>query len=115
MAIKKIRNGFFEIRNGYKQIIAKIPLKNTSGALVHGHMSLITVSHADTHKGGSTTVEVLAHILTLLASMIGSLSRFHIHVQLDNTSSSNKNNIVLAFLGFMTLMNKFCTFTANFL
>ena len=85
------------------------------GALCHGYMAMLTISHADVHKGGSTTVEVLAHILTLLAQRLGDLSRYHIHVQLDNTASANKNNTLLAFLGFLAATGKVFTATANFL
>jgi hypothetical protein len=69
------------------------------GALVHGLFRLLTVSHADVFKGGATTVEVLMHILDKVRGMGVDLHDYHAHIQLDNTSGSNKNNTVLAWAG----------------
>ena len=71
------------------------------GALVHGYGLFMTVSHADVFKGGSTTVDVLMIILDHLMQIGLDLRDYHIHIQLDNTSGSNKNNTVLLWAGAM--------------
>jgi len=65
------------------------------GAIVHGFGLFLTVSHADVFKGGSTTIEFLMMVLETLVGIGLDLHDHHIHVQLDNTSGSNKNNSLL--------------------
>jgi len=71
------------------------------GALVHGYGVFLTVSHADVFKGGSTTVEFLMMVLETLTAEGLDLHDHHVHVQLDNTSGSNKNNTLLAWAAAM--------------
>ena len=87
------------------------------GFIVHGYMCGLTISHADTHKGGSTTVEVLSWLLTELVKLRGGgdLSACHIHLQLDNTSSTNKNNTLLLWMALIVTCGIVGTCTANFL
>ena len=91
------------------------PRLHITGVLVHGYFSMLTISHTDISKSGSTTVDLVAHILTELHQLGVSLSDAHVHCQLDNTASTNKNNTLLLFLAAMVAAGLICTFTANFL
>ena len=79
------------------------PRLHVWGALVHGMFSFLGVMHADVCKSGSTTCEILAHLLTLISQKT-EVSKCHLHIQLDNTSGTNKNNTVLAFLAMCVAM-----------
>ena len=74
------------------------PRSHIYGGLCHGHYSLLTISHADTCKGSSMTVEILAHMLTLLSKTVD-IRDWTINVLLDNAAGSNKNNCVFSFFG----------------
>ena len=74
------------------------PRSHIYGGLCHGHYSLLTISHADTCRGSSMTVEILAHMLTLLSKTID-IRDWTINVLLDNAAGSNKNNCVFSFFG----------------
>ena len=91
------------------------PRLQITGVLAHGYFSMLTISHTDISKSGSTTVDLVAHILTELHQLGVSLSDAHMHCQLDNTASTNKNNTLLLFLAAMVAAGLICTFTANFL
>ena len=82
------------------------PRLHVWGALVHGRMALLTVSDGDLVKGSSTSIEILLFILTRLNNMGLDLSDYEITVQLDNTSSSNKNNPLMAMCGVLTLLRR---------
>ena len=85
------------------------------GIIVHGYMSFLSLSHADAFKGGSTTVELIAFVLTQLHKLGVDLPRTLIHIQLDNTSSSNKNNTVLCFMAMLTSLKLIGSGTVAFL
>lgn len=85
------------------------------GVIVHGYWSFLSLSHADSFKGGSTTVELIAFVLTQLHKQGVDLAKTHIHIQLDNTSSSNKNNTVLSFLALLTGIGLIFSAAASFL
>lgn len=85
------------------------------GILVHGWLSALTISHGDVFKGGATTCEVIAWVLTELNKQGVDLSQYHIHLQLDNTSSSNKNNIVFSFMAALVLAGLIAGSTIAFL
>ena len=70
--------------------------------LLTGHMALLTVSDSDLNKGGSTTAEIVLYILTRLARMGVPIHDYEVTLQLDNTSSSNKNNCMLHLAGLLT-------------
>lgn len=74
----------------------KRPRLHVWGALVHGFGVFLTVSHADVFKGGATTIEFLMMVLETLAGQGLDLQDHHVHVQLDNTSGTNKNNTLLS-------------------
>jgi hypothetical protein len=73
------------------------PRLHIVAALVHGYFVEVFCSHADLRKTGSSTCEQLAGIFTRLKNMGVNLATYTVHVQLDNTASSNKNNTVLWF------------------
>ena len=77
------------------------PRLHVWGALIHGYAAMLTISHADVFKGGSTTCEVLMLILERLTEMGLNLAEYHVHIQLDNTSGQNKNNTVLRLAGVL--------------
>jgi hypothetical protein len=91
------------------------PRLHVWGVIVHGFFTLYTVSHADVNKGSSMTCDVIAYVLTRLDRMGIDLSDCHIHVQLDNTASCNKNNTVLQFMGVVVFLGLVAGCTANFL
>ena len=91
------------------------PRLHVWGALIHGFFTLYTLSHADVNKGSSMTVDVLAYIFTRLHRIGTNLADCHVHVQLDNTASSNKNNTVLQFMGIMIFLGLLAGFTTFFL
>ena len=73
------------------------PRLHVWGILVHGWGAYIAVADADTSKGGGTLVDLLVFVLSKLRSKGCPLDKFDFCVQLDNTSSCNKNNVTLAF------------------
>ena len=85
------------------------------GAIVHGFCTLLTVSHADVFKGGSTTVQVITWLLDKLKSQGVQLHEYQLHIQLDNTSGSNKNNTVLAWAAAIVAAGVVSTCTIGFL
>jgi hypothetical protein len=92
------------------------PRLHITGIIVHGFFSMITISHADISKSSSTTVDLVAHLLTILKDQMNiDVSSCHVHIQLDNTASTNKNNALLMFMGLMVVAGLVKTFTANFL
>ena len=78
------------------------PRLHVWGLLCHGYMACLSVSDADVSKGGSTTVELVLHMLSTLAKHGVELSDVELTIQLDNTGSSNKNNCVLTFMSYIT-------------
>lgn len=91
------------------------PRLHLFGAIIHGHAMLLTLSHNDISKSGSTTVDVLAFVLTYLHRKGIVLNRCFLHLQLDNTSSTNKNNVLMSFLGAMVTSGKLAGCQAAFL
>lgn len=91
------------------------PRLHILGFIVHGWARGFTVSHADTPKGSSVTVEVLSWLLTKLKGLGVELLTTHVHIQLDNTSSSNKNNCLLQWMGLLVSTKAVASCTANFL
>ncbi len=90
------------------------PRLHVWGAIAHGMFSFLGVMHADVCKSGSTTCEILAHLFTLVSQKT-ELWKCHLHVQLDNTSGTNKNNTVLAFLAMCVAMGLVTTCSLCFL
>jgi hypothetical protein len=91
------------------------PRLHITGILVHGVMAMLTISHADVSKSSSTTVDTLAYIFTRLHKMGLNLREYHVHVQMDNAASTNKNNAVLMFLAAMVCSGLIGTAAAGFL
>ena len=80
------------------------PRLHVWAVIVHGYFVCYTVSDQDVPKSGSTTVDILAYVFTLLVEAGVDLAKTEINLQLDNTSSTNKNNVLFAFCGLCVLM-----------
>lgn len=91
------------------------PRLHILGAIVHGHFCLLTVGHADIHKGGSTTVETLSWIVNKLVQLRVPVEDMHLNIQLDNTSGANKNNTVLSWAAMATASNMVGSCSISFL
>lgn len=78
------------------------PRLHVWGLLCHGYMALLSVSDADMSKGGSTTCELILHMLSILKKHGLQLSEYEVVIQLDNTTSSNKNNTTASLCGVLT-------------
>ena len=74
------------------------PRAHVVGAIIHGHSILFFLTDPDLPKDGNTHCEILAHILTWLASHGVRLADSSITLQCDNTPREMKNNVVLSFL-----------------
>ena len=68
------------------------PRLHVNALLCHNQEVLVAVSRADFPKNTNVTLELIAHALTRLQAKGLDLKRAHVHIQLDNTSSCNKNN-----------------------
>ena len=65
-------------------------------------MAVLSVSDADMSKGGSTSAELILFMLSLLKKHGVQLGEYECVVQLDNTTSSNKNNSLALLSGLLT-------------
>ena len=92
------------------------PRLHVNVAMCHGHEILVTVSDANFPKDTNGTCEVIAHMLTRLSRQQQvAVHRCALHVQLDNTSAQNKNNILLGFLAWLTTRGVTLASEADFL
>lgn len=78
------------------------PRLHVWGLLCHGYIAWLSVSDSDLIKGGSTTCELLMHMITTLKNHGVEVEDCEIIVQLDNTGSSNKNNCVMNLASYLT-------------
>lgn len=78
------------------------PRLHITAALCHNRQVLVSVSPADWPKNTNVTVELIAATLNKLSQHGLCLKKAHLHLQLDNTSSSNKNNPLLRFCSSLT-------------
>lgn len=77
------------------------PRLHVWGLICHGYMALLSVSDADVSKGGSTTAELIIHMCTILLKHGIQLQNYDLVLQLDNTTSSNKNNTLTSLCGVL--------------
>jgi len=77
------------------------PRLHVNGCIMHGLGVLVMVSRADFPKTTNVTCEITAHMLSRARACGIDLRRVKLHLQLDNTSSSNKNVILLRFLAYL--------------
>ena len=92
------------------------PRLHVNVAMCHGHEILVTVSDANFPKDTNGTCEVIAHMLTRLSRQQQvAVHRCALHVQLDNTSAQNKNNILLGVLAWLTTRGRTLASEADFL
>ena len=96
--------------------VERRPILHLYGVIVHGYLMHLYLAHSDVNSGGSSAVEMLCHTLHTLRTRLGiNLTKRHIHLQLDNTASSNKNNTLLQFLATQAYYSQVGSFSANFL
>ena len=91
------------------------PRLHVEGVIVHGHFVHVSVSNADFPTDANVTIELVAYALTQVSSKGIRLDHAHVHVQMDNTCSNNKNNYVMRFLASMVCCCIFDKGSANFL
>ena len=92
------------------------PRLHVNVAICHGHEVLVTVSDANFPKDSNGTCDVIANMLTRLGrEQLVAVHRCALHIQLDNTSAKNKNNIVLGFLAWLTTSGRVLASEADFL
>ena len=91
------------------------PRLHVNGCIVHGREVLVTVSRADFPKGTNVTCDIIANALACLRKLGVSLCAAKLHVQLDNTSSSNTNNILMAFMAWLVGSGVVAAAEADFL
>ena len=82
--------------------------------IAHHKFVMVAVSRADFPKNTNVTIELAAHALTRLKASVD-LRKAHIHLQLDNTSSSNKNNILMRYCAHMTSRGNVASMDVMFL
>ena len=91
------------------------PRLHVTAALCHGRAAFLFQSHADVRQCGSTTVEIIAHVLTRLRDTGVDVAKKKLHIQLDNTSSTNKNSTVFAWAAVATQLGVVRECTVAFL
>ncbi|CAJ1415594.1 unnamed protein product, partial [Effrenium voratum] len=65
------------------------PRLHICGLIMHGWLDILTISHADVHSGGSFTIELVSHALTLLQKSGVSLTSRELYLQFDNANDFN--------------------------
>ena len=83
--------------------------------ILHGYMDVLALSHCDVHTGGSSTVELISFLLTLLVKQGVDLQGRDFYLQLDNAASSNKNVTLLVFCAVVAALTGLASCTALFL
>lgn len=78
------------------------PRLHINACLVHSQDTLVSVSLADFPKNANVTIELIAIALSRLKARGLDLAKAMAHIQLDNTSSCNKNNQLMRWAGTMT-------------
>ena len=91
------------------------PRLHVNGLIAHHKFVIVAVSRADFPKNTNVTIELAAHALTKLKASGLNLRKAHIHLQLDNTSSSNKNNMLMRFCAYMTSSGNVASMDVMFL
>jgi hypothetical protein len=91
------------------------PRLHCYAVIVHGFAFHLYLTQPDVCSGGSCTVELLSHALGTLHSMQVDLASRHLHIQMDNCGSQNKNNSVLLWLSCLTYYGMVRSTTAAFL
>ena len=78
------------------------PRLHINACIVHSQDMLVSVSLADFPKNTNVTVELIAIALSRLKARGLDLTKAMVHIQLDNTSSCNKNNQLMRWAAAMT-------------
>lgn len=91
------------------------PRLHVWGLLCHGYIAWLSISDSDMVKGGSTTCELIMHMLVALNRHGVDVQDSEVIIQLDNTGSSNKNNCVLSLGSLLTHRRVVRKFVLSFL
>ena len=91
------------------------PRLHLLAVIAHGHGLYFGLSHMDTSKGASNTLDFLSYVLTDLYRQGVKVADMWLHLQLDNAASSNKNNAMLLWGAALTHGRLIARFTACFL
>ena len=91
------------------------PRLHCTAVIVHGWGIWFFVGHSDVQICGSSAVEMLGHVLSEMREAGCPLHTMNVHIQLDNTSTTNKNNVVFAWMGTCVSMGICRTMVASFL
>ena len=91
------------------------PRLHCTAVIAHGWGVWIFVAHSDVQMCGSSTVEMLAYVLSELRDAGCQVHALNVHVQLDNTSTTNKNNVVFSWMGTCVSLGICRSMTASFL
>lgn len=91
------------------------PRLHVWGLLCHGYIAWLSISDSDMVKGGSTTCELIMHMLVVLHRHGVDVQDSEVIIQLDNTGSSNKNNCVLSLGSLLTQRRVVRKFVLSFL
>ena len=78
------------------------PRLHVNAAIAHGKQVLVTVSPSDFPETANVTMEITAMVLQRLHAQGVNLRRVKLHLQLDNTSSCNKNTHMFRWAAAMT-------------
>ena len=74
------------------------PRLHVSALIAHGWFTIFQVSPADLPKDSNTSVELIAHAITLLKRHGAPLQTMHLTIQSDNTCRECKNSPMVRFL-----------------
>ena len=91
------------------------PRLHCTACICHGHACLLYIGHSDVSQCGSTTVEELSHLLTVLHDSKVPLHSMDVHAQCDNASSTNKNASVFTWAAALTQVGVVKSLTISFL
>ena len=91
------------------------PRLHVTACVAHGHAALLFLGHSDVSQCGSTTVEQLSHMLTVLRDKGVPLHTMNLHVQMDNAASTNKNSTVFQYMAGLVQVGTVQSATASFL
>jgi len=78
------------------------PRLHVNAAIAHGKQVLVAVSPSDFPKNANVTIEIAMMVLRRLEDQGVPLRRVKLHLQLDNTSSCNKNNHLFRWAAVLT-------------
>ena len=91
------------------------PRLHCTAVIVHGWGVWTFISHSDIRMCGSSTVEMLSYVFSELQEAGCPLHTMNVNIQMDNTSTTNKNATVFSWMGACVSMGICRTMCASFL